>query len=108
MFNQAGVLGGVVELQTVQQASGLGRRESLIECSGRVGWTNYPARRGCSLLWERKVNVCEFPHASSEVDGGAAVCDFDLSPGAMHVEENEQIGCAITLFASNIYKKEPR
>src|SRR5260370_19424218 len=45
-----------------------------------------------------KVNVQEFPHGGSEVNGGAAVGDFDLAPGPMHIEEDEQIGGAIALI----------
>jgi uncharacterized membrane protein len=32
-----------------------------------------------------KVNICEITHAGGEVDCGAAVSDFDLAPGSMHV-----------------------
>jgi hypothetical protein len=45
-----------------------------------------------------KVNVREFPHADGEVDGGAAVSDFDLAPGPMHVEEDEEVGRPIALI----------
>jgi hypothetical protein len=45
-----------------------------------------------------KVNLHEFPQAGSEVDGGAAVSDFDLAPGSMHVEEDEQIGGSVALI----------
>ena len=44
-----------------------------------------------------KVNVREFAHAGGEVDCGAAVGDFDLAPGSMHVEEDEQVGRPIAL-----------
>ena len=44
-----------------------------------------------------KVNIGEIAHADGEVDGGAAVGDFDLAPGSVHVEEDEQVGRAIAL-----------
>jgi hypothetical protein len=40
----------------------------------------------------RKVNVGEFAHAGGEVYCGTAVGDFDLAPGSMHIEEDEQVG----------------
>src|SRR5882762_2240676 len=60
------------------------------------GSTDCPARCGCALPWE--VNVHEFPPAGGEVDGGAAVGDFDLAPGPMHVEEDEEVGRPIALI----------
>jgi hypothetical protein len=84
-----------LELQAVQQAPGFGRREGLIKCAGRVGGQiildDADARSG-------KVNVYAFLHAGSDVEDGAAIGDFDLAPGPMHVEEDEQIGCAIALI----------
>ena len=44
-----------------------------------------------------KVNVSKLAHAGGEVHCGAAVGDFDLAPGSMHVEEDEQIGRSIAL-----------
>jgi hypothetical protein len=44
------------------------------------------------------VNVHEFLHASGEVDGGAAIGDFDLAPGPMHVEEDEQVRGAVAFI----------
>ena len=58
------------------------------------GSKDYPAH----ALRLGKVNVHEFPHAGSEVDGGAAVGDLDPAPGPMHVEEDEQVGGAIALI----------
>jgi hypothetical protein len=39
-----------------------------------------------------KVNVHEFLRVGREVDGGTAVGDFDLAPGPMHIEQDEQTG----------------
>jgi len=89
------VLGDIVELQAVQQAPGFGRREGLIKCAGRVG--GQIIQHDADALRFGKVNVYEFLHAGREVDDGTAGGDFDLAPGPMHVEEDEQIGCAITL-----------
>ena len=85
-----------MELQAVQQASGFGRREGLVECSGRVG--RQIVQHDADALRFGKVDVYEFPHADREVDGGATVGDFDLAPGPVHVEEDEQVGGAIALI----------
>ena len=61
--------------------------------AGRVG--GQIIQHDADALRFGKVNVYEFLHAGSEVDGSTAVGDFDLAPGPMHVEEDEQIGCAI-------------
>jgi hypothetical protein len=44
------------------------------------------------------VNIGEFAHAGGEVDRGTAVCDFDLAPRPVHVEEDEQINGAVALI----------
>ena len=45
-----------------------------------------------------KVKVGELAHAGGEVHCGAAVGDFDLAPGSMHVQEDEQVGGSIALI----------
>ena len=42
-----------------------------------------------------KVHVCELAHAVGEVDGGAAVGDFDLAPGPVRIEEDKEIDCTV-------------
>src|SRR3984893_4831392 len=44
-----------------------------------------------------EVNVGELPHAGGEVDRSPVVGHFDLAPGPMHVEEDEQVGRSIAL-----------
>jgi hypothetical protein len=44
-----------------------------------------------------KVNVSKVAHAVGEVDCSAAAGDFDLAPGPMHFEEDEQVGRSIAL-----------
>ena len=92
----AGVFGNIVELQPAQHPSRFASGESLVECAGRM-------RRQIVLdhpdaLRLGKVNVSEFAHAGSKVHRGTAVGDFDLAPGPMHVEENEQVGRPIAFI----------
>lgn len=56
-------------------------------------------RPGCALR-SALGNVGKFAHAGGEVDRGAVVCDFDLAPGTVHVEEDEQVGRAIALIVT--------
>ena len=102
----AGMLGDVVELQAVQQSPGFGRREGLIKCAGRVG--RQIVQHDTDALRFGKVDVHEFLHAGREVNGGAAIGDFDLAPGPMHVEEDEQIGGAIALCGATIKMRTER
>ena len=51
----------------------------MIECAGRVG--RQIIQHDADTLRLGKVNVHEFLHAGSEVDGGAAVGDLDLHQG---------------------------
>jgi hypothetical protein len=55
-----------------------------------------------------KVNVSEFAHAGGKVHGGATVGDFDLAPGPMHIEEDEQVGRPIALVFAVVALKLPR
>ena len=55
-----------------------------------------------------KVNIREITHACGEVDCGAAVSDFDLAPGSVHVEEDEQVGSAIALILAVVAFKLTR
>ena len=66
-----------------------------VKRAGRVG--GQIIQHDADALRFGKVDVHEFLHAGGEVDGGAAVGDFDLAPGPMHVKEDEQIGGAIAL-----------
>jgi hypothetical protein len=43
------------------------------------------------------VGYLPLTHAGGEVDCGAPVSDFDLAPGSVHVEEDEQVGGPIAL-----------
>jgi len=95
----AGVLGDVVELQAVQKATRFDRREGLVKCAGRVG--QWIIQHDADALRFGKVNVHELPHAGREVDSGAAVGNFDLAPGPMHVKEDEQVGGAIALYSQS-------
>src|SRR5262249_61129040 len=44
------------------------------------------------------MHVDELAHAVSVVFCRSALSDFDLTPGSMHVEEDEQIGRSIALI----------
>jgi hypothetical protein len=48
----------------------------LVKCAGRVG--RKIIQPDADALCLGKVNVDEFPHAGTEIDGGAAVGDFDM------------------------------
>src|SRR5258705_918572 len=79
-----------LKLQPAQHPSRFASGEGLVERAGRVRRQIVqddpdPVRLG-------KVNVSELAHAGGEVDGGTAVSNFDLAPGSMRVEENEQVG----------------
>jgi hypothetical protein len=45
----------------------------------------------------READIAEFAHAGGEVHGGAAVGDLDPAPGAMRVEDDEQVGRSVAL-----------
>jgi hypothetical protein len=49
-----------------------------------------------------EVNVSEFAHAAGEVDCGPALGDFDLTPGPMDVEEDEQVGGSVAVILAII------
>jgi hypothetical protein len=48
-----------------------------------------------------EVNVSKLAHADGEVHGGAAVADFDLAPGPMHVEEDERWAVPLRLYSQS-------
>jgi hypothetical protein len=62
----------------------------LVKSTDRVG--RQIVQHHPDALSSGKVNIREITHAGGEVDCGAAVGDFDLAPGSMHVEEDEQVG----------------
>ena len=55
-----------------------------------------------------KVNIREITHAGGEVDCGAAVSEFYLTPGSVHVEEDEQVGGPIALILAVVALKLTR
>jgi hypothetical protein len=57
------------------------------------------------VLCPGKVNIREIAHAGREVDCGPAVGDFDLAPGSMYVEKDEQVGGPVTLILAVVALK---
>ena len=89
----AGMLGGVVEFQTLQNPPSLGGRKGLIEGTGRVGRQvvlDDPDARGIRIM-----DIDEFAHALSVIFCRPPLGDLDLAPGPMHVEADEQIDSAV-------------
>jgi len=70
------------------------------KCTDRVG--RQIVKHDADAVCLGEVNVHEFPHAGGEVDGGAAIGDFDLAPRSMHVGEDEQVGGAVALAARGL------
>jgi hypothetical protein len=60
----------------------------LIKCSGRAG--RQIVEHDEDALRIQNANLHEFPHDGSEVNGSAAVGDFDLAPGPMRIKEDKQ------------------
>ena len=89
----AGVLWRVVELDAPDQAARLGRREGGIEGGGGMG--GEIVEDDPDALGVGEVEVDEVAHGEGEVVGGAALGDFDVAPGAMGIEADEEIGGAV-------------
>ncbi len=89
----AGVLWGVVELQATQDAMRLGRGEGLVEGARRVGRQivlYHPDAVGVGIM-----DVDEIAHALGVVFGCLPIGDLDGAPGAVGIEEDEQVGRAV-------------
>ena len=88
-----GMLGDVMELQSAQHPSRFVGREGLVERAGGMGRQiveHHPDALGLGI-----VNVGEFAHAGGEVLRRAALGDLHLAPGAVRIEEHEQVGGAV-------------
>ena len=92
----AGALGDIMELEPAQHPPRFTRGKGVVERARRVRRQIVQDDLDALRLWE--VNVSKLAHADGEVHGGAAVADFDLAPGLMHVEEDEQIGRTVALI----------
>ncbi len=89
----AGVLGRVVELKPPEHAAGLGRWEGGVESGGGVGGEVVEDDADALGLWG--IDIDEFAHAKGEVVSGALISDLDPAPGAMGIEEDEEIDDAV-------------
>jgi hypothetical protein len=83
----AGVLWDIMELEPAQHPPRFTRGTGVVERARRMRRQIVQDDSDALRLWE--VNVSKLAHADGEVHGGAAVADFDLAPGPMHVEEDE-------------------
>lgn len=89
----ARVLGRVVEFKTPQDAVGLRRREGVVERARRMAGQviqDDPDPVGLGIM-----NVDEIAHAVGEVDGRAPLGDLYLTPRAMSIDEDEQVGRSV-------------
>ena len=89
----AGVLGGVVELETPEHASRLGRRQGGVESGGSMG--RQVVEHDSDVFRLGEIDIDEFAHAPGEIAGGAMVGDFDPAPRAVSVEEDEEVDGAV-------------
>ena len=89
----AGVLGRVVEFQATDHAPGFGGWERLVQGGDGVG--GEIVEHHADAVGLRKMHVYKFAHALSEVVCGAPVRNFDMAPGAMGIEQDEQIERAV-------------
>jgi hypothetical protein len=97
------MLWDIVELQSAQHPSRFWRRERLVERAGRVG--RQIIEDDADTLGRGEVNVSRFTHTGGEVDGSPARGDFDLAPGPMDVEEDEQVGGSVALILAVVARK---
>ena len=80
---------GVVEFEAAQDATGLGRRKSLIQRAG--GMDRQIVLHDTDAGGGGIMDVDEFTHALGVVHGGAAVGDLDVAPAPMRIEGDEEI-----------------
>ena len=95
----AGVLGDIMELEPAQHPPCFTRGKGVVERARRVRRQIVQDDSDALRLWE--VNVSKLAHADGEVHGGAAVADFDLAPGPMHVEEDERWAVPLRLYSQS-------
>jgi hypothetical protein len=84
-----GMLGDVVELQSAQHPSGFVSREGLIERAGRM--CRQIVEHHPDALCLEIMDIGQFAHACGKVLRGAPFSDLHLAPGAVHIEEDEQV-----------------
>ena len=90
----AGVLGRVVELEPPEHAARLGWREGGVESGGGVG--GEVVENDADALGFFEVDIDELAHAKGEVVSAAMIGDLDPAPGAMGIEEDEEIDDAVS------------
>ena len=94
----AGVLGGVVEFDALQNAMRFGRRERIVQCSRGV--RREIVQNNADKLRLRIVRVDEIAHAFGEVLRRPLLRDLHMAPASVCVEEDEQVGGAVAaIFA---------
>src|SRR6516164_128444 len=87
------MLGRVVELKAPEHAARFGWWKCGVESGGGVGGEVVEDDAGALGFWE--VDIDEFAHAKGEVVSGAMIGDLDPAPGAMGLEEDEEIDGAV-------------
>jgi hypothetical protein len=88
-----GVFRGVVELEAAQDAAGLGGGKGLVESAG--GMDRQIVLHDTDAGGLGVMDIDEFAHAVSIIHGGAPFGDFDLAPGPMRIEGDEEIDSAV-------------
>src|SRR6202008_3133941 len=88
-----GVFRGVVGLEAAQDAAGLGGGKGLVESA--AGMDRQIVLHDTDAGGLGVMDIDEFAHAVSIVHGGAPFGDFDLAPGPMRVEGDEEIDGAV-------------
>jgi hypothetical protein len=95
----AGVFGGVVELQPAQQPSGFRGWERLVEGAGGMG--REVIEDDPDLLGLGIMDIENLAHALGEVASRPMVGDLDLAPGAVRVEEDEEVERAVARYSQS-------
>jgi hypothetical protein len=82
-----------MELDVLEQPAGFSRRQRSIESGRCVGGEVIEHHADAVGSWE--VDIDQFAHAEGEILGGAVICNLDLAPRALGIEEDEQIDGAV-------------
>src|SRR5436190_1432 len=94
----AGVLRGVVELQTARDAACFSWRKGLVEGTGRMD--RQVILYDPDALGVGKMDIDEFPHTLGVILGGAPLGDFHIAPRSVDVDADEEIdGAVAAIFA---------